>query len=71
MRRYIICGKERAWRPLNRHESPGYANDVSADHPRLGAGDAIIAATAISNQASLLSLDKDFHSLTRIGLRLF
>ncbi|MCC6273114.1 MAG: PIN domain-containing protein [Deltaproteobacteria bacterium] len=47
------------------------AADLLADHPRLGAGDAIIAATAISNEASLLSLDRDFHSLTRIGLRLF
>jgi len=47
------------------------AADLLAAHPRLGAGDAIIAATAISSDASLWTADRDFHELTSDGLRLF
>jgi len=42
-----------------------------ADHPPLGAGDAIIAATAMVNDAALLTLDKDFLPLQKLGLELF
>ena len=47
------------------------AAGLLAEHPRLGAGDAIIAATAISNEAALLTLDKDFLALNVAGLELF
>jgi len=47
------------------------AADLLAAHPRLGAGDAIIAATAISSHAPLWTADRDFHELTSDGLRLF
>ncbi|KAB2839715.1 PIN domain nuclease [bacterium] len=46
------------------------AADLLVECPRLGAGDAIIAATAISNGAALLTLDKGFFPLAKIGLRL-
>src|ERR1043165_5212521 len=36
------------------------AANLLAAHPRLGAGDAIIAATAISSAASLWTTDRDF-----------
>lgn len=45
--------------------------ELLAAHPRLGAGDAIIAATAISARAALFTLDRDFDALTKHGLRLF
>lgn len=47
------------------------ATDLLAAHPRLGAGDAIIAATAISSGASLWTADRDFQELSSDGLRLF
>jgi predicted nucleic acid-binding protein len=47
------------------------AANLLAAHPRLGAGDAIIAATAISSNATLWTADRDFHELTSVGLRLF
>lgn len=47
------------------------AADLLGDYPHLGAGDAIIAATAMVNDAALLTLDKDFFSLSKSGLRLF
>jgi predicted nucleic acid-binding protein len=47
------------------------AADLLAAHPRLGAGDAIIAATAISSDVPLWTADRDFHELTPAGLRLF
>ncbi|HEY2094512.1 MAG TPA: PIN domain-containing protein [Thermoanaerobaculia bacterium] len=47
------------------------AAELLAAHPRLGAGDAIIAATAISSGTSLWTADRDFHELTTDGLRLF
>jgi predicted nucleic acid-binding protein len=47
------------------------AADLLAAHPRLGAGDAIIAATAISSEVTLWTADRDFHELTSDGLRLF
>jgi predicted nucleic acid-binding protein len=39
--------------------------------PRLGAGDAIIAATAVTAGASLWTLDQDFTLLVPHGLTLF
>ena len=42
-----------------------------ARHPKLGPGDAIIAATAIDHEARLFTLDADFGALTREGLELF
>lgn len=39
-----------------------------SDYPRLGSGDAIIAATAITQNVSLLTLDKDFSILHKEGL---
>jgi len=51
------------------------AYDLAAEllvaHPRLGAGDAIIAATAIATRSELFTLDSDFAALTARGLRLF
>jgi len=47
------------------------AADLLAAHPRLGAGDAIIAATAIASNVPLWTADRDFHELTPDGLRLF
>ena len=41
-----------------------------AKYPRLGAGDAIIAATAFCNGCDLLTLDRDFLSLQGEGLSL-
>jgi predicted nucleic acid-binding protein len=49
----------------------GLAADLLAVHPRLGAGDAIIAATAITSDAALWTADKDFDQLLDRGLRLF
>jgi len=47
------------------------AAHLLAKHPRLGAGDAIIAATALMTKASLFTLDKDFQELALEGLVLF
>jgi predicted nucleic acid-binding protein len=47
------------------------AADLLAAHPRLGAGDSIIAATAISSDVTLWTADRDFHELLSDGLRLF
>lgn len=47
------------------------AADLLAAHPRLGAGDAIIAATAITSDATLWTTDNDFDELVSRGLRLF
>jgi predicted nucleic acid-binding protein len=47
------------------------AADLLATHPRLGAGDAIIAATAIETQSALFTTDRDFQALTAQGLTLF
>jgi predicted nucleic acid-binding protein len=47
------------------------AAELLAAHPRLGAGDAIIAATAISSGTTLWTADRDFHELKTDGLRLF
>ena len=56
-------------------ETPRAAFELAAHllaaHPRLGAGDAIIAATAISSDAALWTADRDFHELVSDGLRLF
>lgn len=55
-------------------ETPRAAYDLAADllaaHPRLGAGDAIIAATAIASGAALWTLDRDFEALRPDGLHL-
>jgi len=40
-------------------------------HPRLGAGDGIIAATAITSDALLWTADRDFRELAPHGLRLY
>jgi predicted nucleic acid-binding protein len=47
------------------------AVDLLASYPRLGAGDAIIAATAIANDAELWTADRDFDDLAADGLRLW
>ena len=47
------------------------AADLLASHPRLSAGDAIIAATALHHKISLFTLDKDFSELVSEGLSLY
>jgi predicted nucleic acid-binding protein len=47
------------------------ASDLVAEHPRLGAGDAIIAATALAAGAALFTTDRDFTVLAARGLTLF
>lgn len=47
------------------------AVELLAAHPRLGAGDAIIGATAIASRAALFTIDRDFDALTAHGLQLF
>jgi predicted nucleic acid-binding protein len=47
------------------------AADLLADHPRLGAGDAIIAATAMTSGATLWTVDTDFGDLRVNGLQLY
>jgi predicted nucleic acid-binding protein len=47
------------------------AAELLAAHPRLGAGDAIIATTAITSNAELWTADHDFTELTPAGLRLY
>lgn len=46
------------------------AAELLAAHPRLGAGDAIIAATAITSDVELWTADSDFEGLVTRGLRL-
>ena len=46
------------------------ATELLAGHPRLGAGDAIIAATAMTSGAALWTTDRDFADLIGEGLRL-
>ncbi len=47
------------------------AAHLLAQHPRLGAGDAIIVATAIEYKVPLYTLDKDFKDLSSRGLLLY
>jgi predicted nucleic acid-binding protein len=47
------------------------AAELLADFPRLGSGDAIIAATAMVTQSALFTLDKDFSVIVHEGLELF
>jgi len=47
------------------------AAGLLAAHPRLGASDAIIAATAITADAALWTSDRDFDDLLGRGLRLY
>lgn len=46
------------------------AAELLADHPQLGAGDAIIAATAMVARCPLFTLDRDFAALVTAGLKL-
>lgn len=41
-----------------------------AEYTKLGSGDAVIAATAITSKISLLTYDKDFLLLTKKGLNI-
>lgn len=52
-------------------EAYDLAAELLAAHPRLGAGDAIIAATAITTRSALFTTDRDFDALAQAGLRLF
>lgn len=56
--------------PTGRSEY-GAAARLLARHPRLGPGEAIIAATAIGHGAALYTLDRDFTTLSADGLELF
>ena len=47
------------------------AAELLAAHPRLGAGDAIIAGTAITSGVALWTADTDFDDLTEAGLQLY
>ena len=47
------------------------AAELLAAYPRLGAGDAIIAATAITSDAALWTVDTDFDDLVSEGLALY
>ena len=47
------------------------AADLLAAHPRLGAGDAIIAGTAMTSGATLWTTDTDFDDLAANGLQLY
>lgn len=47
------------------------AAELWSFHPRLGPGDAIIAATCIIAKTPLFTLDKDFFTLEGDGLLLF
>jgi predicted nucleic acid-binding protein len=51
-------------------DSYDLAAELLAAHPRLGAGDAIIAATAITSGAALWTADADFNDLRAEGLTL-
>ncbi|MBI2335438.1 MAG: PIN domain-containing protein [Deltaproteobacteria bacterium] len=46
------------------------AAHLLAKYPHLGSGDAIIAATALENKVPLLTLDKDFFTISTEGLKL-
>jgi predicted nucleic acid-binding protein len=52
---------------------PAYdlAAELQAEHSRLGAGDAIIAATAITTHSALFTTDADFGDLVGHGLVLY
>jgi len=69
-KRYEKAFRSFPWIPTDRHAYEKAA-DLLARHPRLVAGDAIIAATAILNRAPLLTIDKDFSVLGSEGLELF
>ena len=47
------------------------AASLLSQWPRLGSGDAIIAATAMAHDVPLLTLDRDFRDLEPMGLTLF
>lgn len=54
--------------PLEAYQN---AARLLAHYRKLGAGDVIIAATAIESDCELLTLDEAFRPLAREGLRLF
>jgi predicted nucleic acid-binding protein len=54
-----------------RREAYDLGAELLAAHPRLGAGDAIIAATAITSGTALWTLDTDFDQLLPHGLSLY
>lgn len=60
------------WIGLYRQKNSHYqlAAELLARFPRLGAGDAIIAATAINSNTPLLTFDKDYSVLEKEGLQL-
>jgi predicted nucleic acid-binding protein len=45
------------------------AADWCASHPSLGAGDTLIAASAVINGAELMTLDSGFTALRSVGLK--
>src|SRR3990167_1566681 len=47
------------------------AAELLATYPRLGSGDAIIAATSLTEKIPLFTIDKDFSVLIEEGIRLF
>lgn len=47
------------------------AADLLALYPRLGAGDAVIAATALMNRCPIFTLDQDFLPLKVEGLKFY
>lgn len=70
--RAAYAEKLRAY-PFVETDRPAYdlATELLAAHPRLGAGDAIVAATTIRSGAVLWSLDADFKELLADGLQLY
>ena len=65
----VYAEKFRAY-PFIATERSAYdlAAELLGAHPRLGAGDAIIAATAITSGAELWTADTDFDDLASVGL---
>lgn len=70
--RTVYADRFRAY-PFIETGKPAYdlAVELLAAHPRLGAGDAIIAATAMTSGAALWTTDTDFDELRSDGLQLY
>lgn len=70
--RTTYAEKLRAY-PFIEADRPAYdlAAELLAAHPRLGAGDAIIAGTAIAAGVALWTTDTDFEDLAAEGLQLY
>lgn len=47
-----------------------FPNELLAEHPSVGSGDVVIAATCIETKCPLLTLDKDFNFFCDRGLKL-